>query len=114
VQVVYKYQRPSVVYNLLHAESDIRSGLLDLVCYPTPCLRTLSIIFFVTLLKFSHSIGFLRKVCFRQTCLTIAVPGCLHAGEGAGRAWMDDLVVTQWVSDVESGSHLDLLLQEDV
>jgi hypothetical protein len=41
VPVRGKYERPSVVYRLLHAESDMRSSSLGLVRYPTSGLRIL-------------------------------------------------------------------------
>src|SRR6266446_4855022 len=43
-----------------------------------------------------------------------AVAGCLHTGEGAGRACMNDLVVDQWASDGENRSHPDCLFLHDV
>jgi hypothetical protein len=39
-----------------------------------------------------------------------APTGCFHAGAGAGPACMDDLVVAQEASAVESSSRLDFLL----
>jgi len=42
-----------------------------------------------------------------------AFTGCLHAGEGAGRACMNDSVVNQWTADGASSAHRDFLLLSD-
>jgi hypothetical protein len=43
-----------------------------------------------------------------------AVPGCFHAGAGAGHAGMDDLVVDQCASEGEGSSHRVFLFPHDV